>query len=110
MKGWLEQCEAQGGGDTPEAVADAMHDVLKLSWRPEATKICILISDAPPHGLDPNCGDGFPDGDPTGVDPIKIVREMAEKQITLYCVGVEPSIGKFISMPIILIDCLFLFL
>jgi Mg-chelatase subunit ChlD len=95
MKGWLEQCEAQGGGDTPEAVADALHDVLKLSWRPEATKICILISDAPPHGLDPNNGDGFPEGDPTGVDPIKTVREMAEKQITLYCVGVEPPIVPY---------------
>jgi hypothetical protein len=93
MKGWLEQCEALGGGDTPEAVADALHDVLKLSWRPEATKICVLISDAPPHGLDPSNGDGFPEGDPTGVDPIKTVREMAEKQITLYCVGVEPPIG-----------------
>ncbi|CAF1591315.1 unnamed protein product [Rotaria sp. Silwood1] len=94
MKGWLEQCDAQGGGDAPEAVADALHDVLKLSWRPEATKICILISDAPPHGLDPN-GDGFPEGDPSGVDPIKTVREMAEKQITLYCVGVEPPIVPY---------------
>ncbi|CAF0880887.1 unnamed protein product [Adineta ricciae] len=95
MKGWLEQCNAQGGGDTPEAVADALHDVLKLSWRPEATKICVLISDAPPHGLDPSCGDGFPDGDPSGVDPVKTVREMAEKQITLYVVGVEPSIVPY---------------
>ena len=94
MKGWLEACTAEGGGDTPEAVADALHDVLKLSWRPEATKICVLISDAPPHGLDPNNGDGFPQGDPSGVDPIKTVREMAEKQITLYAVGVEPPIGR----------------
>ncbi|CAF1227665.1 unnamed protein product [Rotaria sordida] len=94
MKGWLEQCDAQGGGDAPEAVADALHDVLKLSWRPEATKICILISDAPPHGLDPSC-DGFPEGDPSGVDPIKTVRDMAEKQITLYCVGVEPPIVPY---------------
>lgn len=97
MRAWLDQCEAQGGGDTPEAVADALHDVLKLSWRPEATKICVLISDAPPHGLDPNNGDGFPEGDPSGVDPIKTVREMAEKQITLYVVGVEPPIGEFMS-------------
>ncbi|CAF4115483.1 unnamed protein product, partial [Rotaria magnacalcarata] len=95
MKGWLEQCEASGGGDTPEAVADALHGVLKLSWRPEATKICVLISDAPPHGLDPNCGDGFPNGDPSGIDPIKTVRDMAEKQITLYCVGVEPPIVPY---------------
>ena len=29
----LDQCRAAGGGDTPEAVADALHDLLKLSWR-----------------------------------------------------------------------------
>jgi len=92
MKAWLEQCEASGGGDAPEAVADALHDVLKLSWRAEATKIAVLISDAPPHGLD-LANDGFPEGDPGGVNPLKIVREMAEKQITLYCVGVEPPIS-----------------
>ncbi len=93
MKGWLEHCQAGGGGDGPEAVADALHDVLKLSWRAESTKICILISDAPPHGLSP-AGDGFPNGCPLGLDPINIVREMAEKHITLYTVGVEPPIGK----------------
>jgi hypothetical protein len=50
------------GGDTPEAVADALHAVLKLSWRPEAVKICVLISDAPPHGL-VSSGDEFPEGE-----------------------------------------------
>lgn len=93
MKYWLEQCSAQGGGDGPEAVADGLHATLDLSWRVDSTKICILISDAPPHGLDPN-DDTFPNGCPLGLDPLKIVREMAEKHITLYCVGVEPPIGK----------------
>ncbi len=96
MKRWLEQCQAQGGGDTPEAVADALHDVLTLSWRPEATKICILISDAPPHGLN-LCDDHFPNGCPAGHDPIKVVRAMAENNITLYTVGVEPPISQFLS-------------
>ncbi|CAF0796183.1 unnamed protein product [Adineta steineri] len=94
MKGWLEQCSAQGGGDAPEAVADGLHAALKLSWRENATKICVLISDAPPHGLDPN-GDQFPNGCPAGLDPLKIVREMAEKHITLYTVGVEPPIVPY---------------
>ena len=49
------------GGDEPEAVADALHAVLKLSWRPEAVKICVFIADAPPHGLKES-GDGFPKG------------------------------------------------
>ena len=94
MKSWLKQCSADGGGDTPEAVADALRDVLNLSWRAEATKICILISDAPPHGLD-SSGDGFPKGCPCKLDPIKIVQNMAEKTITLYTVGVEPPISQF---------------
>lgn len=93
MKGYLEQSSAQGGGDNPEAVADALHDCLNLSWRPEAAKICILISDAPPHGL-VAAGDSFPDGCPAGHDPLSIVRKMAERNITLYIVGVEPPIGE----------------
>jgi len=96
MKGWLEQCQASGGGDGPEAVADGLHAVLKLSWRADSTKICILIAYAPQHGLEP-IGDGFPNGCPDGLDPVKIVREMAEKHITLYSVGVEPPIGKFVQ-------------
>ena len=93
MKGWLEHCSAAGGGDGPEAVADALNDALNLPWCIGSVKICILISDAPPHGLSPS-GDGFPSGCPAGFDPLAIVRKMAEKNITLYTVGVEPPIGK----------------
>jgi hypothetical protein len=97
MKGWLENCQAVGGGDTPEVVADALDAVLKLSWRVESTKICVLISDAPPHGLDQE-GDTFPNGCPAGLDPARIVREMAEEHITLYSVGVEPPIGNALNI------------
>ncbi|KAL3878646.1 hypothetical protein ACJMK2_030977 [Sinanodonta woodiana] len=94
MKSWLESCSAEGGGDTAEAVADALHDLTKLSWRPEATKICVFISDAPPHGL--GCGsDGFPNGCPLGLDPMEITRQLAEMGITIYLVGCEPSISPF---------------
>ncbi|XP_060062436.1 uncharacterized protein LOC132543000 [Ylistrum balloti] len=94
MKSWLDNCSAQGGGDGPEAVADALHDMLKLSWRENATKICVLISDAPPHGLS-TYGDGFPDGCPAGLDPMGIVRQLAAKGITLYTVGCEPAINPY---------------
>ena len=93
-KTWLEACSAQGGGDGPEAVADALNDALNLPWNNAATKICILISDAPPHGLVRD-GDSFPDGCPLGHDPLAIARKMAEKSITLYTAGVEPPIGRF---------------
>ena len=49
------------GGDAPEAVADALNEVSRLSWRPASTKICVFIADAPPHGLG-GSGDGFPNG------------------------------------------------
>ena len=91
MKKWLEDCAAVGGGDEPEAVADALQDVYKLSWREKSTKICVLISDAPPHGLKPH-GDSFPNGCPNGIDPLNVVRKMGEKGITLYSVGCEPSL------------------
>ena len=34
---------ASGGGDTPEAVADGLHDALNLNYRERATKICVWI-------------------------------------------------------------------
>ena len=83
MKLFLEGCRAKGGGDTPEAVADGLHECLKLSWREKSTKICVLISDAPPHGL--GCaGDKFPEGCPNLIDPLEVAKKMAQKSITLY--------------------------
>lgn len=84
MKSWLTECSADGGGDPPEAVADALFDVLNLSWSTDATKICVLISDAPPHGLKQS--DNFPEC-PAGHDPVCIASEMAKKGIVLYSVG-----------------------
>ena len=94
MRDWLELCQAQGGGDEPECVAEALHAALKLNWREDATKICILISDAPPHGI--NCpGDSFPNGSPNGIDPVESVIKLAEKSITLYSVGCEPGLVPY---------------
>lgn len=94
MKSWLEECNAEGGGDTPEAVADALNDVLQLSWREEATKMCVLITDAPPHGISPG-GDSFPEGCPLELDPKEITKQMVSKGVCLYVVGCEPSICDF---------------
>ncbi|XP_013416697.1 uncharacterized protein LOC106178172 isoform X2 [Lingula anatina] len=95
MKKCLDACSAQGGGDTPEAVADALHQVLKLSWREEATKICVFIADAPPHGLSTSkFSDHFPKGCPDGLDPMEITHQIAEKGITIYTVGCEPAVNQ----------------
>eukprot|EP01084_Bolivina_argentea_P130504 230371_1 len=60
----LEQTSATGGGDQPEALTSALYDCHKnLSWRDKAIKIIIVITDAPPHGLETHVQDGFPQGD-----------------------------------------------
>jgi hypothetical protein len=94
MKRNVDTMSASGGGDGPEAVTAALHDGLHLPWRPNAAKIAVLIADAPPHGLEPT-GDGFPNGDPEGRDPLQIAREMAAHGITVYTVGCEPALGSY---------------
>jgi len=87
----IDGASASGGGDGPEAVAPALHAAVHtLTWRKNAVKIAILIADAPPHGLEKS-GDGFPDGDPSGHDPVECVAALAEKGATLYTIGCEPA-------------------
>ena len=74
-----------------------------MDWRPLASKMVVLIADAPPHGIG-EYGDGmyrhhrftatqfctqfasylgFDSGSPDGNDPLQIAREMAKHGITL---------------------------
>ena len=43
MKTWVDGMSANGGGDAPEAVASALVEATKLSYRKDATKMCVLI-------------------------------------------------------------------
>lgn len=93
MKANVDTMSASGGGDGPEAVAAALHEVQELNWRETATKVCVFIADAPPHGLGER-GDGFPDGCPLGHDPIVTARNLAQKGVTVYSIGVEPVLSS----------------
>ena len=45
----LSGYRADGGGDTPEDVAAALHDTLhRMQWRDDARKLVFLVGDAPP--------------------------------------------------------------
>lgn len=94
MKSNLRTLCAQGGGDGPEAVAAALKATHDQAWRPHATKICVLIADAPPHGLG-EAGDGFPDGAPDGVDPLQVLDQMSMQGICIYSVGCEPALSHY---------------
>jgi hypothetical protein len=53
----LKTLYASGGGDGPEAVTAALGEVLNMDWRENASKMVVLIADAPPHGIG-EFGDG----------------------------------------------------
>jgi len=85
---------AQGVGDGPESVACALHDALTMDYRKNSVRVCVIIADAPPHGLGEQ-SDGFPNGCPCGHDPLAIARKMAENKIIIYCVACEPNLGYY---------------
>lgn len=47
----LDQLQADGGGDYPEAMSEALHETVhRLSWRGDgATRMVVLLADAPPQ-------------------------------------------------------------
>lgn len=94
MKRDLDTLSAQGGGDGPEAVAAGLKATLDSAWRPNATKVCVLIADAPPHGLGES-GDGFPNGAPDGIDPFETLTQMSMRGICIYSVGCEPALSGY---------------
>jgi hypothetical protein len=53
----LKGLYASGGGDGPEAVTAALAEVLNMDWRENASRMVVLIADAPSHGIG-EFGDG----------------------------------------------------
>lgn len=51
VKHFVEFVEPTGGGDTPEAVEEALYEANQLSWRVGSHRAAVLIGDAPPHGI-----------------------------------------------------------
>ncbi|KAL0580662.1 hypothetical protein V5O48_001392 [Marasmius crinis-equi] len=91
----LSSLYASGGGDGPEAVTAALMEALNMEWREHATRMVVLIADAPPHGIG-EYGDGFDDGSPDGYDPLQIARTMASRGITLFFVACEPALSGYL--------------
>ncbi|HEY0052101.1 MAG TPA: vWA domain-containing protein [Caulobacteraceae bacterium] len=49
VRAQLAEQRADGGGDTPEAVDQAMKRAMAYPWREDAVKALVLVADAPPH-------------------------------------------------------------
>ncbi|TIB82847.1 hypothetical protein E3Q08_03240 [Wallemia mellicola] len=95
MRENLKSLYASGGGDGPEAVTIAMKEAVEnMPWRANASKMAVLVADAPPHGIG-EYGDGFPEGSPCGNDPLQLARVMASHSITLFVVACEPALSGY---------------
>ncbi|KAH7911739.1 hypothetical protein BJ138DRAFT_1005998 [Hygrophoropsis aurantiaca] len=90
----LSSLYASGGGDGPEAITAALAETLNMDWREHASKMVVLIADAPPHGIG-EYGDGFDEGSPDGNDPLQLARLMASRGITLFFVACEPALSGY---------------
>ncbi|GAA99362.1 uncharacterized protein L969DRAFT_93822 [Mixia osmundae IAM 14324] len=93
-KDFLSNQYASGGGDGPEASTAALKAAYELDWRENASKVTVLITDAPPHGLG-EYGDAFAAGSPDGVDPLQLARSMALRGIPIFVVACEPALSGY---------------
>ncbi|KAG1769102.1 hypothetical protein EV702DRAFT_704537 [Suillus placidus] len=89
----LASLTATGGGGGPESQSDALSAANKADWEDEATKVVVLITDSPPHGIGED-GDGFPQGCPHQIDPLRIATRMRKVGITLYMIACEPTLSQ----------------
>jgi len=82
---FLKAIQANGGGDTPEAVEAGLemaYDDKEMHWDPRAKKIAILVGDAPCHDKDkPLC--------------IELATKAKAKGIITFALSVEGSISAF---------------
>ena len=79
---------ANGGGDTPEAVAEILYEVLKKGeWEEDTNKIAFLIFDAPPHsGSDEEklILDAVEAAAQKGIHVVPVVASNAERETELF--------------------------
>lgn len=57
----IQELTLGNGGDNKETVYSAIHEALKLSWRPNAQKILIILGDAAPLDPEPYTGYTYED-------------------------------------------------
>lgn len=85
----LSQVRAEGGGDDPESLNEALHNAIHdVSWRGDNTvKLIFLVADAPPHLDYPN--------DYSYADEMQIAAERGIKVHPIASSGLD-QVGEFI--------------
>ncbi|MBC8501141.1 MAG: VWA domain-containing protein [Nanoarchaeota archaeon] len=84
---FLEDIEARGGGDHPEAVADGLHEAINdMNWDKRARKLIFLIGDAAPHG-EGSSDRSYEQGCPEGHDYVTEIKNARAKDIRIYTIS-----------------------
>lgn len=87
--------QANGGGDTAEAVFDGLVSAAKeLNWDDHSRRIAVLMGDAPPHGTKEAHDDRFATGCPCGETVESTSALLEEQKVTLYAIGLTSSVTK----------------
>lgn len=97
----LRQIHAEGGDDEAEDIAGALDRVCTLTWGPSDVRMLFHIADAPAHGSlyhEPRVSDRFPDGDPDGNDPKRLLRHLAGMDVDYTFVRITSSTDKMIDV------------
>lgn len=79
MQNHINQLDANGGGDFPEAVYDGIQDAAtKMKWRHHSCRFILLVGDAPPHGFQVDANlDSF-----THTDPASYPNNLTVQSVT----------------------------
>ena len=78
---------ADGGGDTPEAVAEALQEAITWNegWREDAGKLAFLIFDAPPHeGREQELQEAVRSAAARGIRLYPVVASNAQRETELF--------------------------
>ena len=78
---------ADGGGDTPEAVAEALQEAITWNegWREDAGKLAFLIFDAPPHeGQEQELQEAVRSAAARGIRLYPVVASNADRETELF--------------------------
>ena len=77
---------ADGGGDTPEAVAEAFTEAFaKENWQDDAVKVAFLIYDAPPHdGKDVELENAIRAASEQGIHLVPVVSSNGSRETELF--------------------------
>jgi hypothetical protein len=93
----LNNVKCYGGGDEPEAFADAFYHLNKLNFDSKFDKYVFLLSDSYPHGLNKNDNtfDNFPQGCPCGIKWKDEVKKIAKiKRLKFFFINCCDNSGE----------------